>query len=156
MVVAVRLPPWRGRLAVLAGAMAFAPASLLAAQQGPPRLAGVVVGPNHRAAIFTSQDGSWVVAGEGNTVGGYTVLHIIPGGTEVAGPDDRRLLVPAPATASASVPPGGPEQCLAQPGRCGQPIRSDAITDFSDRNDTAGIGRGGPGTQARMAPDRRH
>ncbi len=154
--MAVRPLPWRLALAVLAGALAFAPAALLAAQPAPPRLAGVVVGPDHRAAIFASPDGSWVVAGEGDTVGGFTVLRIVPGGTEVAGPDDRLLLVPVPAAASAHVPPGGPGECLAESGRCAQPTPPVAITDVGQRDNTAGINRGVPGTQPREGFDRRH
>ena len=151
-IMAVRLLPWRCGLAVLAAALAFAPAALAAAQQAPPRLAGVVVGPDHRAAIFASPDGSWVVVGEGDTVGGFTVLRIIPGGTELAGPDDRRLLAPAPA----SPPPGGPGQCVAESGLCGQPTQPVTITGAGHRDDPAGISRGMPGTQHLVGLDRRH
>ncbi len=149
-VLAVRPLRWRCGLAVLAGVLAFAPAWPLAAQQAPPRLAGVAVGPDYRAAIFASPDGNWVVVGEGDTVGGFTVLRIIPGGTELAGPDGRRLLAPVPATASANGPPGNGPPANGPPGG---PV---AIADAGHRDDAAGIGRGGPGTQPRMGPDRRH
>lgn len=111
-------PPtrWPGFAALLLAAAC--PAPLAAAQQAPPRLAGVVVGTGHRAAIFASPDGSWVVAGEGDTVGGFTVLRIVPGGAEVGGPDNKRLLVPeaAPEAGSAAVPPS-PEPATDRPGR---------------------------------------
>ena len=106
--------PLRRKLALLAVALLFASAPPLAAQPALVRLTGVVVGPDVRVAIFASPDGSWVVAGEGDRVGGFTVLRIIPGGAEIAGRDDKRLLTPEPAAgatsaaALASVPPDRP------------------------------------------------
>jgi hypothetical protein len=140
----------RSRLAVLAVALALAPASLLAAPPALPRLTGVAVGPDYRAAIFASPDGSWVVAGEGDRVGGFTVLRIIPGGAEVAGPDDRWLLVPEPDRASAcaavqaagSVPPESPERC--------HPVQPILIAE------PAATGRGGVGGRNGMPPAHHH
>jgi len=82
--------------------LAFAP---VAAQQMPPRLAGVIVAPDRRVAIFAFPDGSWTVAGEGDTVGGLTVLRIVPGGADVAADGDRRRLSPVPGPAAVPAAP---------------------------------------------------
>jgi len=95
-----------------------------------PRLTGVIVGPFGRTAIFAGTDGGKaIVAGEGTSVGPYTVRSIQPGAVTVTGPQGERMvaLTGDAATRSALAaeiprpppppPPGLPGLLgLAQPG----------------------------------------
>lgn len=58
---------------VLAGAVGGA-----AAQSAPPRLSGTVIGNGERRAIFARGDGSFDSVGEGERLGDYQVVRIVP------------------------------------------------------------------------------
>lgn len=70
-----------------------------AAADGPPRLAGIVIAPSYRAALF--DDGSGVIASsaEGETIGGYIVRSIGSGGVRIERNGQSMLLVPTAADA---------------------------------------------------------
>jgi hypothetical protein len=61
----------------------------------PPRLAGVVVSPYGRRAIFagTTADAKVVATGEGDRLGDYVVLDIAAEGVTVIGPDGADQVV---------------------------------------------------------------
>ena len=62
----------------------------------PPRLAGILVGPAGRSAIFAGTgEGQQIVLREGGSVGGFTVRAIAPGQVTVLGPTGPRVLRPA-------------------------------------------------------------
>jgi hypothetical protein len=58
-----------------------------AADAALPRLAGVVVGPAGRRAIFAGADGKPAVAVEGGSLGRFTVKTITPGRVTLFGPE---------------------------------------------------------------------
>ena len=82
---------------------------------GLPRLAGVLVAPGDRHAIFAGG----IVVAEGGSVGSYTVQTIEAGQVTLRGPDGTRLLRPAfasvSAAAQAAAVPAGPQR-PAKPG----------------------------------------
>ncbi len=89
-----------------------APAANATASTGPqalPRLAGIVVSPTGRSAIFAG-DHSMVVA-EGAVVGPWRVVAIRADAVDVSGPQGERTVKPTysneppPATAMAAAPP---------------------------------------------------
>jgi len=92
---------------------------------GPLRLAGVIVGPAGREAIFEpSGGGKPVIAKEGSTVGGATVRAISPGMVLIVDGTGAHILRPsfAPATAGTPsaaagfvVPEAGPRHHPAAP-----------------------------------------
>lgn len=84
------------------------PAGAAAAVAGPagaelPRLAGVLIGPAGRRAIFAPAAGKPLVLAEGQSLGRYTIRSIAAGGVVLAGSEGSRTLRPthlgAPATA---------------------------------------------------------
>ncbi len=79
------------------------PGAEAAGLSGLPRLAGVLVAPGDRHAIFA---GGLVVA-EGGAVGRYTVQAIDAGQVTVRGPEGTRVLRPAFASARAAASAGG-------------------------------------------------
>jgi len=98
------------------------PATTPGAAPGPvalPRLAGVMVGPFGKLAIFAgTADGKPTVASEGSSLGNYVVEAIEVGQVTVQGPGGRRLLHPAfdssaPPPATAGQPPGPPRAAAA-------------------------------------------
>ena len=64
------------------------------AQDGLPRLSGVVVGPTGGRAIFTGADGKSHTAAEGDMVGAFKVRLIGPGVVTLSGSDGERVLHP--------------------------------------------------------------
>jgi hypothetical protein len=85
----------------------------------PPRLAGIVLSADLRAAIFqpAGKDEKPVVLGEGEAVAGWTVRRIADGAVDVDGIHGARTLSPkfdptAPAPASAT-PPNPPVKTVA-------------------------------------------
>jgi hypothetical protein len=61
--------------------------------QEMPRLAGVMIGPFGRIAIFDNPGGGKpLVVGEGGQVNAYVVQSVTPEETTILGPDGRRVL----------------------------------------------------------------
>lgn len=89
------------------------PAAPVAEAAQLPRLTGITVAPQGRAAIFAGQPQP-VIMREGGILGRYSVQRIEPGQVTLAGPDGLRVLRPAfdSATPSARPAPAG----LAGPG----------------------------------------
>ncbi len=84
------------------------------AVSGPerPRLAGIILGPSGRRAIFAGNGTArGVVAGVGQNAGAWHVLAIDQSGVRVMGPDGQRLLRPSrdPSASSADAAPPLPE-----------------------------------------------
>ena len=80
----------------------------------PPRLAGILMTPGGRRAIFAAgtTEGRGTVVSEGGTVGSWRVDAIRAGDVQLSGPDGRRTirpsfsnLPPAPALAAAPQEP---------------------------------------------------
>ncbi len=67
-----------------------------------PRLAGVIVGPGGRRAIFAPAEGRPVVVAEGGRIGRYVVRSIVPGQVTLA--DAERQLVIRPSHAKGTMP----------------------------------------------------
>jgi len=82
----------------------------------PPRLTGIVVGPDGRTAIFANdRAGGWTVLREGQAVGAYRIVTIAPGRVIVVDPEGGALaLTPTPrgqpAGASSVVAPPPPAE----------------------------------------------
>jgi hypothetical protein len=98
-----------GRRPPTAAAAAAAPG---VAAPGLPRVAGVVVTPAGRRAIFAVKGAKPLVLGEGGQVAGFTVQSIQAGQVTVRGPEGVRVLsptfdpdAPAPATPLGAAPP---------------------------------------------------
>ncbi len=77
-----------------------------------PRVAGIMVTPAGRRAIFAEKGAKPLVLGEGGQVGGFTVQSIRAGQVTVRGPEGVRVLsptfdpdAPAPASAAAKAAP---------------------------------------------------
>jgi hypothetical protein len=92
---------------------AAAPPAQVAATDGAtdlPRLAGVIVGPERRSAIFADGAGKPSVAGEGASIGRFTVRAIGPGKVTVTSSEGESVLRPwyADAKAPDLVRPPGP------------------------------------------------
>jgi hypothetical protein len=68
------------------------PAGATAAGEGLPRLAGVIIGPDIRSAIFAPVNGSSFVINEGGRTGAYEVDSIGPDEVVISGPDGERRL----------------------------------------------------------------
>ena len=66
-----------------------------------PRLAGVIVGPGRRSAIFADAAGKPRIAGEGASIGRFTVRAIAPGKVTMTSPDGESVLRPWYADAKA-------------------------------------------------------
>nr|WP_294514492.1 hypothetical protein [uncultured Rhodopila sp.] len=66
-----------------------------------PRLAGVIVGPARRSAIFADTAGHPHVAAEGAGIGRFTVRRIAPGQVTVTSSEGERVLRPSYADARA-------------------------------------------------------
>ena len=66
-------------------------------QAALPRLAGVMVGPSGRTAIFAPLTGKPVTVSEGGHVGAFVVRRIEVGKVTVAGPDGETVVRPRPA-----------------------------------------------------------
>lgn len=83
------------------------PASVVVAGPQEPRLAGIVVGPSGRRAIFAGADGArGTIAGIGQQAGGWRVQAIDATSVQVIGPAGLRTLRPARDT-GAHVEDGG-------------------------------------------------
>jgi hypothetical protein len=68
-----------------------------------PRLAGVIVGPSGRRAIFADATGHPKVANEGSTIGRFTVRVIAPGQVTLTSSEGERVLRPTYTSVPASV-----------------------------------------------------
>lgn len=72
------------------------PAATATAGPQQPRLAGIVMGPSGRRAIFAGDgDARGIVAGVGQQAGAWQVQAIDANAVQVIGPEGRRTLVPA-------------------------------------------------------------
>ena len=77
------------------------------------RLAGIVIAPGHRIAIFASSGAKPLAVSEGETVSGWRVEHITPREVSLSGPGGTKTLQPkfdpnlAPPPV-ASEPPANP------------------------------------------------
>jgi hypothetical protein len=94
---------------------AAAPAAV--ASQGLPRLAGVVVTPDGRRAIFAAgADGKQIALAENGRIGAFTISRIDADAVTVAGPDGSILLRPSFATGAeaAAKPVAPPPQAAAR------------------------------------------
>jgi hypothetical protein len=74
-----------------------------------PRLAGVIVGPARRSAIFADTAGHPHIAAEGASIGRFTVRAITPGQVTVTSSDGDRVLRPSYADAKAPDSAASPE-----------------------------------------------
>jgi hypothetical protein len=81
------------------------------------RLAGIIIEPDHRLAIFAPEGAKLLTVTEGQTVSGWRVESITPRDVSLSGPEGTRTLqpkfdpnlAPPPApTAAAPTPPPGP------------------------------------------------
>lgn len=72
---------------------------------GLPRLAGVLVGPFGRSAIFAVEGGKPLVVTEGAHVSAWTVSSIAVGTVQVSGPGGVLILHPSFQSLSASATP---------------------------------------------------
>ncbi len=99
-------PPTRARAADLGTLLLTALLMGAAPPDGPasplPRLAGVVVTPAGRAAIFDTGNGRWTVSAEGDEIGHYTVRSITPGQVILADPGRTYVLTPTPGALAAT------------------------------------------------------
>jgi hypothetical protein len=62
---------------------------------GLPRLAGILVGPFGRSAIFAADGSKPIVVQEGGRVGAYTVRSIEVAQVQIVGPDGVQVLNPS-------------------------------------------------------------
>jgi hypothetical protein len=85
------------------------PGQQTAAPAGLPRLAGIMVGPFGRSAIFAG-DPKPAVIQEGGRIGAYTVKSIDSAQVQVAGPDGLRTIRP-------SFQPAPPKPTAPEPSR---------------------------------------
>lgn len=94
-----------------------APGPTAAAPETPlPRLAGIMVTPEGRSAIFAARPQPLVVR-EGGIVGRFSIQRIEPGQVTLAGPDGIRTLRPTfDPTAGPRTQPGPTLPGLALPG----------------------------------------
>ena len=74
---------------------------------GLPRLAGILVGPFGRSAIFATNGAKPIVVQEGGRVAAYTIKSIEATQVRLLGPDGAQVLYPSfePAAAPARRPP---------------------------------------------------
>ncbi len=83
------------------------------ALDGLPRLAGVLVSPTGRIAIFAAASkGSPISLSEGGKIGPFIVENISAGQVVVKGPDGTRTLHPSFAPVANSRPLGGPRMSM--------------------------------------------
>jgi hypothetical protein len=81
----------------------------VAGLQGLPRLAGVIVAPNGRSAIFAGSGiAKPIIAAEGTQLGSYRVQSIEAGQVTVLGPEGTRVLHPSFAGAGAGATQAAP------------------------------------------------
>ncbi|MGC1408981.1 MAG: hypothetical protein WA864_08590 [Acetobacteraceae bacterium] len=75
---------------------------------GLPRLAGILVGPFGRSAIFATNGAKPIVVQEGGRVAAYTIKSIEATQVRLLGPDGAQVLYPSfePAAAPARRPAG--------------------------------------------------
>ena len=83
------------------------------APEGLPRLAGVVVGPFGRSAIFVPDGRKPMVVTEGGRIDAWTVRSIEVGTVQVSGPGGARTLHPSFESSPAA---------SGAPGLTGQPV----------------------------------
>ncbi len=81
---------------------ATADGSAAGASDTLPRLAGVIVGPGGRRAIFAPAEGRPLVVPEGGRIGRYVVRSIVPG--QVTLSDAEQQLVIRPSHAKGTMP----------------------------------------------------
>ncbi len=92
-----------------------APSPAAAGQIEPPRLAGILMTPTGRSAIFATADsnGRGTVVGEGGSIGAWQVEAIHAGDVQLAGPNGRRTVRPTFSSSGEAV------SGLPQPARAG-------------------------------------
>ncbi len=97
-----------------------AAAALGAVAPSLPRVAGIMVTPAGRRAIFAEKGAKPLVLGEGGQVAGFTVQSIRAGQVTVRGPEGVRVLSPTfdPEAPASAAPPGAapPPPGLSIPG----------------------------------------
>ena len=79
-----------------------AAAAAITSAPGLPRLAGIMVGPFGRSAIFAGDGPKPLVAQEGARIAGYTVKAIEAAQVRLSGPNGNVVLYPTFATAAAA------------------------------------------------------
>jgi hypothetical protein len=81
------------------------------------RLAGIVIEPNHRFAIFAPEGAKLLTVTEGETVSGWRIDSISPHEVSLSGPDGARTLQPKfdPNLAPPPEPAPMPAQAQAAP-----------------------------------------
>jgi hypothetical protein len=94
---------------------AVAASAVGASLPGLPRLAGIVVGPFGRSAIFAVDGGKPIVVPEGGQIAAYTVTSIQAAEVRLVGPDGAQVVHPsfepgAKQTAGSTTPPRRPGQ----------------------------------------------
>lgn len=70
------------------------PAGTVDAGEALPRLAGIIIGPDTRSAIFAPVGGKAVVVREGGHTGAYEINAIGPNEVVLSGPDGQRRIHP--------------------------------------------------------------
>lgn len=63
-----------------------------ATQEGTPRLAGVIIGPKERFALFSDATNKIRILAEGDTLGNLRIRNIRPGAVVLIGPEGEREL----------------------------------------------------------------
>jgi hypothetical protein len=81
---------------------------------GLPRLAGVLVGPFGRSAIFAPDGGKPIIVAEGSRIAAWTVHAIEANAVEIVGPDGTRTVHPTFGTMAGA---GGVPQHTGQSQR---------------------------------------
>lgn len=106
-----------------------------AAAAGLPRLAGIVISPTARVAIFSPVGASTpVVAGVGGTIGVWTVTRISPGSIVIAGAGGSHVLRPTFRIDSATSPSGASPPYSGADSVHPPPAYLPAITRLLQRN----------------------
>jgi hypothetical protein len=91
------------------------------------RLAGIIIAPGHRIAVFAVTGAKALAVGEGETVSGWRVEHITPREVSLSGPGGTKTLEPkfdpnlAPPSPTAAEPVNPPPAALPAASRPGLP-----------------------------------
>lgn len=94
------------------------PAATIAAGPQQPRLAGIVMGPSGRRAIFAGdKDARGIVVGVGQQAGAWQIRAIDENAVQVIGPEGPRTLTPSRDSAAHADDDGSGAAASTQPGR---------------------------------------